>query len=64
VAVTELRVESVRVVRSIGLLNNAAIEAVKQWRYSPLLLNGMLTPFVLTVALSSRCPAQVVLVSR
>jgi outer membrane biosynthesis protein TonB len=52
VAVTALRVEPVRVVRSIGLLNNAAIEAVKQWRYSPLVLNGTLTPFVLTVTLS------------
>jgi hypothetical protein len=26
-------------------MNNAAIEAVKQWRYSPLVLNGTLTPF-------------------
>ena len=49
---TEGNVESVRVVRSIGLLNNAAIEAVKQWRYSPLVLNGIPTPFVLTVTLS------------
>ena len=49
---TEGKVEAVRVVRSISLLNNAAIEAVKQWRYSPLVLNGIPTPFVLTVTLT------------
>jgi protein TonB len=45
-------VESVRVLRSIPLLDNAAIKAVKQWRYSPLVLNGVPTPFVLTVMLN------------
>ena len=45
-------VESVRVLRSVNLLDKAAIEAVKQWRYSPLVLNGISTPFVLTVTLS------------
>jgi protein TonB len=49
---TEGKVESVRVLRSVGLLTNAAIEAVKQWRYSPLVLNGIPTPFVLTVTLT------------
>jgi protein TonB len=46
------RVESVRVLRSIPLLDNAAIAAVRQWRYSPLLLNGQPERFVLTVTLS------------
>jgi protein TonB len=45
------RVESVRVLRSIPLLDNAAIAAVRQWRYSPLLLNGQPERFVLTVTL-------------
>ena len=27
----------------------AAVEALKQWQYSPLVLNGIKTPFVLTV---------------
>jgi periplasmic protein TonB len=45
-------VEEVRVVRSIALLDNAAIEAVKQWRYSPLVLNGIPCPFILGVTLS------------
>jgi TonB family protein len=45
-------VEDVRVLRSIPLLDRAAIEAVRQWRYSPLLLNGNPERFVLTVTVS------------
>jgi protein TonB len=47
-------VESVKVLRSVKFLDNAAIEAVKQWKYSPLILNGIPTPFVLTVMLNFR----------
>ena len=47
-------VEEVRVLRSIPLLDNAAIAAVRQWRYSPLLLNGQPERFVLTVTVSFR----------
>jgi len=43
------QVESVKVLRSVGLLDAAAIEAVKQWRYAPLRLNDRPTSFVLTV---------------
>ena len=46
------RVEEVRVLRSIPLLDKAAITAVRQWRYSPLLLNGTPERFVLTVTVS------------
>jgi protein TonB len=46
------RVESVTVLRSIPLLDNAAIASVRQWRYSPLLLNGHPERFVLTVTVS------------
>ena len=46
------RVEDVRVLRSIPLLDKAAITAVRQWRYSPLLLNGTAERFVLTVTVS------------
>jgi protein TonB len=48
----EGRVEDVRVLRSIPLLERAAIDAVRQWRYSPLLLNGKPERFVLTVTVS------------
>jgi len=42
-----------KVLRSGGvLLDKAALEAVRQWRYEPLLLNGVPTRFILTVVLS------------
>jgi protein TonB len=43
------RVKSARVLRGQPLFDAAAIEAVNQWRYAPLLLNGVPTEFVLTV---------------
>ena len=46
------RVESVRVVRSVPQLEKAAIDAVKQWRYSPLLLDGESMAFIVTVTVS------------
>lgn len=43
-------VEQVKVLRSRHVfLDRAAVEALKQWQYSPLVLNGIKTPFVLTV---------------
>ena len=43
------RVADVMILRSIPLLNQAAIDAVKQWVYKPLLINGVATPAVFTV---------------
>ena len=45
-------VVDVRVLRSIKFLDEAAIKAVKQWRYEPLVLNGQPWPFLLTVTLT------------
>lgn len=45
-------VTHVRILRSEALLDNAAVDAVKQWRYSPLQLNGQAQPFILTVTVS------------
>jgi protein TonB len=48
-------VDEVRVLRSAGyagVLDRAALAALRQWQYSPLLLNGHPTAFVLTVTLS------------
>jgi periplasmic protein TonB len=42
-------VTSVEVLRSIPLLDRAAIDAVRQWRYTPALLNGQAVPVVVTV---------------
>ncbi len=46
---TDGAVRDVRVLRSIPLLDDAAVAAVKQWRYSPTLLNGVAVPVVMTV---------------
>ncbi|HEX6216652.1 MAG TPA: energy transducer TonB [Vicinamibacterales bacterium] len=45
-------VRETRVLRSHSVLDQAATDAVRQWRYEPLLLNGKPTPFVLTVTVS------------
>ena len=50
----EGHVESLRVLRSQGVLDRAALEAVRQWRYSPVLLNGRPEKFILTVVVSFR----------
>jgi TonB family protein len=42
-------VSDVRVLRSIPLLDAAAIEAVKQWQYEPMIVNGKAIPIPLTV---------------
>jgi protein TonB len=46
------RVASVRVLRSIALLDQAAAEAVKQWRFTPALLNAEPVPVVMTVTVN------------
>jgi protein TonB len=45
-------VTNVRVLRSIPLLDQSAIDAVKQWRYEPTLLNGVPVPIVMTVTVN------------
>ena len=45
-------VQHLRVLRSEPLLDKAAADAVKQWRYAPLQLNGTAHPFILTVTVS------------
>ena len=42
-------VRELRVLQSSPLFDEAALAAVKQWRYQPLLLNGQPTPFLLSV---------------
>ena len=45
------RVRSVRVLRGNPVLDDAALEAVRQRRYQPLLLNGVPTEFILTMTM-------------
>jgi protein TonB len=42
-------VVSVQVLRSNPLLDQAAIDAVHQWRYTPALLNGQPVPVIVTI---------------
>lgn len=46
---TRGQVREVKVLRGAPLFDEAAMAAVRQWRYQPLLLNGTPTDFVLTV---------------
>ena len=41
-----------RVLRSIPLLDAAAVEAVKQWEYALTLLNGVPVPVIMTVTVN------------
>ncbi|MCY4598488.1 MAG: energy transducer TonB [Acidobacteria bacterium] len=46
------RVTEVTVLRSVPLLDEAAIAAVKQWEYTPTLLNGVPVPVIMTVTVN------------
>ncbi len=46
------RVQDVRILRSKALLDHAAIDAVRQWRFTPTLLNGVPVPVILTVTVN------------
>lgn len=43
------KVEDARIIRSIPLLDQAALDAVNAWEYTPTLLNGRPTPVIMTV---------------
>src|SRR5262245_12333579 len=45
-------VRDVRVLRSKPLLDAAAVEAVRQWRFTPTLLNGEPVPIVMTITVA------------
>jgi protein TonB len=40
------------VLRSVPLLDKAALDAVRQWRFTPTLLNGVPVPIVMTVTVN------------
>jgi protein TonB len=46
------KVTNVTVLRGIPLLDAAAVEAVKQWVYTPTLLNGVPVPVIMTVTVN------------
>ncbi len=47
-------VTDVKPLRSIPLLEQAAVDAVKQWQYTPTLLNGVPVPVIMTVTVNFR----------
>jgi TonB family protein len=46
------KVLDAKVLRSVRMLDQAALDAVKQWEYSPTLLNGKPVPVVMTVTVN------------
>jgi protein TonB len=46
------KVQDARVLRSIPLLDQAALDAVRQWEYTPTLLNGVPVPVIMTVTVN------------
>jgi protein TonB len=49
---TNGRVTDAKVLRSIPLLDAAALDAVKQWEYTPTTLNGQPVPVIMTVTVN------------
>jgi protein TonB len=47
-------VTSTRVLKSVALLDQAAIDAVQQWKFTPARLNGETIPIVMTVTVTFR----------
>lgn len=50
------KVTDARVVRSIPLLDQAALDAVRQWEYLPTMLNGLPVPVLITVTINFARP--------
>jgi protein TonB len=48
------KVMDVKILRGIPLLNESAVAAVKQWVYTPTLLNGVPVPVIMTVTVNFR----------
>lgn len=49
---TDGRVSNVQVLKSIPLLDQAAIDAISQWAYTPTTLNGTPVPVIMTVTVN------------
>jgi len=45
-------VKDAKVIRSVPMLDTAALEAVRQWKYTPPLLNGVPVDVVMTVTVN------------
>jgi protein TonB len=45
-------VATARILKSIPLLDEAALDAIKEWRFTPTLLNGAPVPVIMTVTVN------------
>jgi TonB family protein len=46
------KVKAVKVLKSIAMLELAAVDAVKQWEFKPTIVNGKATPVIMTTAVN------------
>lgn len=46
------QVTNARILRSVPLLDQAAIDAVRQWQFTPTMLNGVPVPVIMTVTVN------------
>jgi protein TonB len=46
------KVIAAKVLRSVPMLDEAALDAVRQWEFTPTLLNGAPVPIVMTVTVN------------
>lgn len=49
---TDGKVTDAKVLRSVPLLDQAALDAVRQWEYNPTMLAGEFIPVVMTATVS------------
>jgi protein TonB len=45
-------VDNAKVLRSIPLLDEPALDAVRRWEFTPTLLNGVAVPVIMTVTVN------------
>ena len=53
---TDGRVHDAKVLRSIPALDDAALAAVRQWEFTPTLLEGVPVPVIMTVTVNFTMP--------
>ena len=46
------RMMNARILRSVPLLDQAALDAVRQWEYTPTMLNGVPVPVIMTITVT------------
>jgi len=52
------KVEDAKVVRSIPLLDQPALDAVRQWEFTPTLINGVPVPVIMIMTVNFTSPDQ------